>query len=176
MLTLSLMRHAKSDWSGTGVGDFDRPLSARGLEAAPRMGAYMASAGLRPQLILCSEAVRTRQTLDLVLPHLGTPEISIERGLYIASSATMIARLQRVASSFTHVMMIGHDPGMHETALALPGGGDQAALAMLARKFSTAGLAVITFQAADWADIAPGTGTLRCFVTPKSLPKSLPED
>lgn len=171
MLSLSLLRHAKSDWSGPGMDDFDRPLAPRGREAAPRMGAYMASVGLRPQLILCSEAVRTRQTLDLVRPYLGdAARISIERGLYLASSASMIARLRRVAPPVSHVLMIGHDPGMHETAMALPGSGDPATLATLAQKFPTAALCVITFPAADWADIAPGTGRLVSFVTPKTLP------
>lgn len=170
MLTLSLMRHAKSDWSGPGMDDFDRPLAPRGREAAPRMGAYMASIGLRPRLILCSEAVRTRQTLECVLPHLGdAPEISIERGLYLASSATMIGRLRRVGADVPHVLMIGHDPGMHETALALSGTGDPVAMTQLARKFPTAGLAVITFAASMWAEIAPGGGTLLRFVTPRSL-------
>jgi phosphohistidine phosphatase len=170
MLTLSLMRHAKSDWSGPGMDDFDRPLAPRGRDAAPRMGAYMADAGLRPRLILCSEAVRTRQTLDLVLPYMkSAPRVSIERGLYLASSATMIARLRRVEGDVPHVLMIGHDPGMHETALALPGAGDPATLALLARKFPTAGLAVITFATASWSEIGPGMGTLVRFVTPKSL-------
>jgi phosphohistidine phosphatase len=171
MLTLSLLRHAKSDWSGFGMDDIDRPLSERGLEAAPRMGAYMASAGLRPQVILCSQAVRTRQTLDLVLPFLGdAPEISIERGLYLASSAAMIARLHRVPDKASQVMMIGHDPGMHETALALSGRGETGTMAALARKFPTAGLAVFSFDLSTWGDIAPGAGRLLSFVTPKSLP------
>lgn len=171
MLTLSLLRHAKSDWSGPGMDDFDRPLAARGLEAAPRIGAYMAASGLRPRLILCSAAVRTRQTLDLVLPYLGeSPEISIERGLYLAPASVMMARARRVPDGVPHVMMIGHDPGMHETALALAGAGEAGALAALARKFPTAGLAVIAFDVAHWADIAPGIGKLLRFVTPKSLP------
>lgn len=170
MLTLSLLRHAKSDWCGPGMDDFDRPLAARGREAAPRMGAYMASAGLRPRLILCSQAVRTQQTLDLVRPFLGeAPEISIERGLYLASSAAMIARLQQVPASVPHVLMVGHDPGMHETALALAGTGAEGAMAALARKFPTAGLAVIAFDVASWDEIAPGRGRLVSFVTPRSL-------
>lgn len=172
MLTLSLLRHAKSDWSGPGMDDFDRPLAARGREAAPRMGAYMAAAGLRPRLILCSEAVRTRQTLDLVLPHLGdAPEVSFERGLYLASAATMIGRLHRVPATVPHVLMVGHDPGMHETAVALAGRGAPAAMTTLARKFPTAGLAVLAFDVSTWEAIAPGEGRLLAFVTPKSLPQ-----
>src|SRR5262249_41406064 len=67
MLPLMLLRHAKSSWDDGSLEDFDRPLAPRGEAAAPRMGAYMAAHDLAPQLILCSPAVRTRQTLDLVL-------------------------------------------------------------------------------------------------------------
>ena len=170
MLTLSLLRHAKSDWSMPGMDDFDRPLAARGLDAAPRMGAFMARVGLRPRLILCSAAVRTRQTLDLVLPYLGdAPEISIERGLYLASSSAMIARLRQVPAGVPHVMMIGHDPGMHETAQALAGRGDPQLLAALGRKFPTAGLAVYAFDVPAWDQVGPKGGHLLRFVTPRSL-------
>ena len=71
MKTLLLLRHAKSDWGNPSQGDFDRPLSARGREAAPLMGAYLAQQGLRPDLVLCSAAARARQTCDLVLRALG---------------------------------------------------------------------------------------------------------
>lgn len=167
---LSLLRHAKSDWSVPGTDDFDRPLASRGREAAPRVGAYMAREGLRPQLVLCSAAVRTRQTLDLVLPHLtGAPEVSYERGLYLASGNAMLARLHAVPATVTHVMVVGHDPGMHEIALALAGTGDRESLATLARKFPTAGLAVISFEGLRWPDVAAGKGRLLRFVTPKGL-------
>lgn len=170
MLTLSLLRHAKSDWSTPGMDDFDRPLAPRGQEAAPRMGAYMAHEGLKPQLILCSAAVRTRQTLDLVLPHLaGKPEISFERGLYLASASSLLHRLQQVPDAIAHVMLVGHDPGMHEVAMALAGHGEAASLRALARKFPTAGLAVIAFDAVHWSDCAARTGRLLRFVTPKTL-------
>lgn len=170
MLTLSLLRHAKSDWSAPGMDDFDRPLAPRGQEAAPRVAAYMASEGLKPQIILCSGALRTRQTLDLVLPLLGgNPEVSYERGLYLASAGTMLSRLHAVSAQVTHVMMVGHDPGMHEIALALAGTGDRESLAALAQKFPTAGLAVLSFEGPRWTDVSAGKGRLLRFVTPKGL-------
>ena len=66
MLTLTLLRHAKSSWADTTLKDFDRPLNGRGRDAAPLMGALMRREGLRPDHILCSPAVRARQTLELV--------------------------------------------------------------------------------------------------------------
>jgi phosphohistidine phosphatase len=170
MLTLSLLRHAKSDWSSPGMDDFDRPLAERGRIAAPRMGAYMAGEGLRPQLILCSSARRTRQTLDLVLPELAhKPDVQFEKGLYLAPASLMLARLHKVADGVAHVMMVGHDPGMHELAVALSGTGDPQSLRALGVKFPTAGLAVIAFDTAHWAQVAPGAGRLLRFVTPKTL-------
>ncbi|MDX2203075.1 MAG: histidine phosphatase family protein [Hyphomicrobiaceae bacterium] len=170
MLTLSLLRHAKSDWSAPGLDDFDRPLAARGREAAPRMAAFMAREGIRPRLILCSAAVRTRQTLELVLPMLGgEPEVSIEKGLYLAPASLMLARLGKVPAGIAHVMMVGHDPGMHELAVALAGTGDAQSLKALAAKFPTAALAVIQLDAKAWSEIAPGKGRLVRFMTPRAL-------
>jgi phosphohistidine phosphatase len=171
MLTLSLLRHAKSSWDTPGLDDFERPLAMRGEDAAPRMGDYMKKQKLAPELILCSAAVRTRQTLDLVLPHLaGPPAVQYEDALYLAAARTLLARLRKIGPETTHAMLVGHDPGMHELAMDLAGTGDAEALTALARKFPTAGLAVIVFEASQWSRIAPGKGRLELFITPKTLP------
>lgn len=170
MLTLTLLRHAKSDWSTPGQPDFERPLAPRGEKAAPRMGAYMARKKIVPELILCSTAVRARQTLDLVLPRLpGPPPVAYDDKLYLASASMMLARLRLGAGSARHVMMVGHDPGMHDLAVSLAGRGDAGDLTALAAKFPTAGLAVLTFEAKAWEDVAPAAGTLRYFMSPKRL-------
>jgi phosphohistidine phosphatase len=171
MLTLSLLRHAKSSWDDTGARDFDRPLAERGEAAAPRMGAFMARHKISPGLILCSPAVRARQTLDLVLPHLpGTPTVAYEEALYLAAPKALLARLRKVAAEVAHVVIVGHDPGMHQLAVDLAGTGDAASLEALARKFPTAGLAVIGFKVRDWSKVGPGKGHLEVFATPKALP------
>ena len=97
MLTLSLLRHAKSSWDDSSQKDFDRALSKRGETAAPRVGAYMAQQGLAPDLVLCSPAVRARQTLDLVLPHLATgPTVVYEDRFYLAAPSVMLARVRKI--------------------------------------------------------------------------------
>ena len=94
MLTLSLLRHAKSSWDDASLNDFDRPLSERGENAAPRVGAYMAAQGLAPEFVLCSPAVRARQTLDLVLPHLaGGPTVVYEDSFYLAAPSVLLATI-----------------------------------------------------------------------------------
>ena len=170
MLTLLLLRHAKSSWDEPSLDDFDRPLAPRGQTAAPRMGAYMAQQGLAPELILCSPSVRARQTLDLVLPHLaGEPTVLHEDALYLAAASLMLARLRKIESKVGSVMIVGHDPGMQGLALELSGSGDADILNALAGKFPTAALAVIRFRARAWSRIGPGKGRIEQFVTPKML-------
>lgn len=170
MLTLSLFRHAKSSWDDPGVKDFDRPLATRGETAAPRMGAFMAEHDIQPQLILCSPAVRTRQTLDLVLPHLsGDPTVVYEDGFYLAPASQLLARVRKVEAKVRRVMIVGHDPGMHGLAVELAGSGTPKLMQALAAKFPTAGLAVLDFELDKWSKVGPGIGQLRIFMTPKRL-------
>jgi phosphohistidine phosphatase len=170
MLTLSLLRHAKSSWSDPRLKDIERPLNERGDTAAPRMGAFMARRGIAPDLILCSAAVRARQTLNLVLPHLrGAPELVYEDELYLASSATLLKRLHKVATGVKHVMIVGHDPGMHTLAVELAGSGSADDLKRLADKFPTAGLAVVVFGASAWSEVHWGSGRLKLFTAPRRL-------
>jgi phosphohistidine phosphatase len=170
MLTLLLLRHAKSSWDEPSLKDFDRPLAPRGQAAAPRMGAYMAKQGLAPERILCSPAVRARQTLDLLLPHLaGEPTVVYEDALYLAPASLMLARLRKIEGQVGSVMIVGHDPGMQGLALELSGAGGADVLSALAAKFPTAALAVIRFKVREWSRIGPAKGRIEQFVTPKML-------
>jgi phosphohistidine phosphatase len=171
MLTLSLLRHAKSSWDDPGLEDFNRPLNDRGREAAPRMGRFMAKHGIAPELILCSTSVRTRQTLELVLPHLSPrPKVTYEDGLYLAAASALLQRVRKDAGTATHVLVVAHDPGMHELATELAGSGDPKLLELLALKFPTTGLAVIDFDVQAWSKVRRGAGQLRLFMSPKRLP------
>jgi len=170
MLTLSLLRHAKSSWDDPALEDFARPLSKRGATAAPRMGAYMAAHGLLPDLVLSSPAVRARQTLDFVLSHLShRPTVIYEDGLYLAAPSALLARIRKIEAKVHHALIVGHDPGIQGLALELSHGGKAEARAALRAKFPTGALAVIGFQVGAWAKVAPGKGRLDLFVTPKSL-------
>jgi phosphohistidine phosphatase len=171
MLTLSLFRHAKSSRADPRLEDFERPLNERGEAAAPRMGAFMARHGLTPDLILCSPALRTRQTLDLVRPHLpGKPKVAYEDALYLATPSALLNRVRKAPAKASHVMVIGHDPGLHILAQELAASGKRAELKALAEKFPTAALAVITFAARSWTGVKRGAGRLQLFMVPKHLP------
>src|SRR5262245_43293595 len=107
MLTLTLFRHAKSSWSLPGLKDFDRPLSPRGEKAAPKMAAYLAGQGLVPDLVLCSTARRTRQTLSLALPlWRKRPQIEHDKAVYLATVPVLIGILHNAPADARHLMII----------------------------------------------------------------------
>jgi phosphohistidine phosphatase len=170
MTTLILMRHAKSAWDDPHQKDIDRPLGPRGRKSAPRMGRWLASEGYRPDLVLCSAARRTRDTLELLKPSL--PEnlkVELLRGLYMAAPREMLAEIGRAPVAAKTVMLLGHNPGVGSLAALLAGGGDAKALADMHGKFPTAAIAVLDFDIAQWSDIAPGRGRLLAFQRPRDL-------
>ena len=174
MLTLLLLRHAKSSWDNPGLADYDRPLAKRVVKAAPRMGAEIATLGLRPALILCSGAARARETLALALPAIAdpAPEVVYDDAFYMASPEALLAMLRTLPAGEKapkSVMIVGHNPGLEELAELLVGGGEAGAVDLMDDKFPTGALAVFTFDAQNWSDIAPGTGTLTHFLTPARL-------
>ncbi len=131
------------------------------------MGGYMQQHGIQPGLILCSAAVRARETLALILPALdGEPTIEIEEGLYLASAESLLDRLRRLGDAPDTVMVIGHNPGLHNLALALAAPGDHE---IPAAKYPTAALTELSFAARSWHDIGPGTGEVVRFVTPRTV-------
>lgn len=169
MLTLSLLRHAKSSWDDLDLDDFERPLAKRGVTAAPQMGQVLRELDLKPDLVLCSTSVRTRATLALVLLELGPPppEVHYEDGLYLATPPKMLSYVRKVEDGTRHVMLVGHNPGTHSLALELTGMARREDMADLASKFPTAGLAIMTFEAERWRDVKSGTGHLKVFMTPR---------
>ncbi len=170
MLTLSLLRHAKSSWTNPTLPDRERPLAKRGQADAPIMGKAMAEHGIDPELVLCSSARRTRDTLALVLPELKVePKIIYEDALYHATPATMLEIVRAIKPGPSQVMLVGHNPEIHALALDLIGSGPKHFRERLREKYPTAGLAVINFASGQWSNIAVNSGTLTLFLTPREL-------
>lgn len=172
MSRLLLMRHAKSDRSDAEAEaeDFDRPLVERGREAAPRMGRHMAALGLGPQRILCSTARRARETLSLLLPEFAADaEIRMTRDLYMADEDETIDTIRGHGGTAATLLVIGHEPGLTQTALALIGSGHPSLIEDLEAKFPTCGLAVIDFPAIRWVDVEPKAGKLVAFLRPRTI-------
>jgi phosphohistidine phosphatase len=168
--TLYLLRHAKSRWGDPGLDDHDRPLDGRGERAAAVIGVHFAQQEYQPSLVLCSSARRTRETLDSLLPHLRVrPELLIEQRIYLASGGQLLARLQEVDDGASQLLLIGHNPGIAELAQGLACSGPGTPLRRMATKFPTCALAVCEFDLDRWRDLAPGSGRLLDFTTPKDL-------
>lgn len=172
MLQLALLRHAKSSWDTPELEDFDRPLNARGMAAAPLMAAHMASLGFMPSLVLCSPAVRTRQTFEYVKAAFATDAYSIrfDDEIYLAGAADLLDLLHHRGGKAEKLLLIGHNPGLQALAMMLAGNGDPHEIAAIAAKFPTAALAILAFDAASqWRDIKPSTGRLQAYAAPKLL-------
>jgi phosphohistidine phosphatase len=171
MLTLALLRHAKSSWDTPGVDDFSRPLAPRGIAAAPLMGKELKRLSIVPRIILCSAAVRTRETLRLALPDAETQgaTVLLEEGLYMASAEMLLARLRRLAGDASPILLIGHNPSLQNLALALAGSGPRDDLSDLAAHFPTAALAVLTFDLPAWSNLSVRSGKLVHFTSPRRL-------
>lgn len=170
MRTLMLMRHAKSSWDQPELDDLDRPLAPRGRQAAPLIARHMKKSRWQPDLVLCSPAVRVRETWQLMTPVLApTVDCKTLRTIYLGAPSRLLETLRRAAGGVETLLLIGHNPGLGRLAVSLCGTGSKKALAHLRTKFPTAGLAVIDFDVGSWSEVAPGGGRLRAFVRPKDL-------
>ncbi len=191
------MRHAKSSWDDPRLADHARPLNPRGRRAAAAMRTAMRSYGLVPDVVLVSSARRTLQTLEQLEPWDETPLVEPMDALYLANAAQMCAVLNGVAETARSVLLIGHNPGLHELALMLrasPASGSEpmtnpppaaptatvtgaqaiaGALAgdhaRLAEGFPTGALAEFTI-AGPWWSLGARGGRLMRFVVPRDLP------
>jgi len=168
MRRLWLLRHAKSSWDDPQLGDADRPLSKRGRRAGEAMRHYLEDAGVRPDLVLCSSALRTRETLAEVLPGLGRElHVRIEPRLYAFSAKELLDRLVEVPDDALSVLLVGHNPAVEDLARKLAREGDR--LADLQGKFPTAALALLDLEVDSWSALRPRCGVLAAFVTPAEL-------
>jgi phosphohistidine phosphatase len=170
MPRLHLLRHAKSSRDDD-IEDRDRPLSRRGREEARRIGESLPAALGAVDLVLCSSALRTRQTAEMVLAGFApTPRVRFEDGLYLASANTLTRRLTRLDEAEASVLLIGHNPGLHELAIALASPDSPRFRALTAGKFPTTARASLDL-ATGWATLAGTRHALVAYVTPKSLGK-----
>ncbi|MGW1074225.1 SixA phosphatase family protein [Streptomyces sp. NPDC002537] len=161
-----LLRHAKADWPD--VDDHDRPLADRGRQDAPAAGRHLASAGVVPDLVLCSTAARTRETWKLAVSELPQrPRTVYEDRLYEASVGELIAVINETPEDVTDLLLIGHNPGMHGLAEGLAGDAEGDALTRMNRSgFPTASIAVLTFTG-TWKSVELGAAHLTDFWRPR---------
>ncbi len=177
MRHLLLLRHAKSSWASDGIADRDRPLAPRGARDAANMAKAIADRGLLPDRILCSTARRTRETLAALHPYLAAEtEAVLVEDIYSSPAHDYAGIIADSGDDASRLLVIGHNPRIHATAVALTGKGDKADRTRLAAKFPTGALAVIAFSDGGWEDIRAGAGRLETLVTPRDLDGEADDD
>jgi phosphohistidine phosphatase len=169
MRRLLLLRHAKTERAGPGERDRDRRLTERGRRDAPIIGAYMARHRLIPDLVLVSPATRTLETWELVAAALNkAPRLVKDERIYNAGTGTL-AELIRETDDARTLLMVGHNPGMHDLARQLVGSGDVEARESLNEKLPTSGLVVIDLAFDDWSKLHDNAGRLERFISPRLI-------
>jgi phosphohistidine phosphatase len=163
MLSLLLMRHAKSSWDEPARQDHERPLNARGQRDARLMGEYLAGQKLSPRIILCSSAKRAQQTAQFLAESLDArPDVLFYNELYQSSVATFVELLSGLHdATLSPVMIVGHNPEMDEAIRTLTGE---------EKHFSTACIAHLKFSSKSWAELSKRSqAKLADFWRPKDL-------
>ena len=156
-----LVRHAEA---AAAAVDADRPLSAHGARRATAIGAWLAQAGLAPDRVLVSPAVRTVQTWERA----GGPPPVVDPRVYENTVEAVLSAIAETPDDVHQLVVVGHNPSMSELAAVLDdGSGDPAARSAVARGFPTGGVAVFDVEA-PFADLAPGTAQLQRFAVPGS--------
>jgi len=175
MRRLMLLRHAKTENDAPSGRDQDRRLDDRGHKDAARIGDWIATNPPFPDTVLVSHAVRARQTWDTaweaMKDRVPTPQVEILPELYGADPAQILDSIRTATAPADpkQLLLIAHNPGMHEAALMLMGGGDPDGARALADNLPTAGLAIFDFDVEDWGDVAYRRGRLVQFTSPKLL-------
>jgi phosphohistidine phosphatase len=169
MRRLLLLRHAKTERAEPGERDRDRKLTKRGRADVPLLGAYMAHHDLIPDLALVSPAQRTQETWKLLAATFAKPpKATTDERIDNASAAKLMSLLSEPRKAGT-LLVVGHNPGIHDVAVELIAAGDVAMRERVTEKLPTSGLVVIDLAFDDWALLHPHAGRLERFVSPRLI-------
>ena len=174
MRRLMLLRHAKTEHDAPSGRDQDRKLDNRGRQDAAEIGGFIGRNPPFPDHVLVSHAVRAHQTWEIAWEAMKelvpAPQVELAPELYGADVAQLLETVRNASvADPKRLMLVGHNPGMHELAIALAGSGDAAGCDALADNLPTAGLAILDFDIDDWIDVRIRRGRLELFVSPKLL-------
>lgn len=170
MLTLVLIRHAKSSWSEPRGTDKLRPLKKRGLKNAPQIGRYIRLQELKWDVMYSSPALRSKLTAELIHKELGKkwPGFVVEPHLYAFDHHEVLAFLKSRTAKFKTIALVGHNPAFTDLTNLLADAG--------IKNIPTCGLVEMRLSIKKWSDLKPGCGKLTRFVTPKRLEAAMESD
>ena len=161
MKTLLLLRHSKAENAAPGSSDISRSLNERGKKEAQTIGTFIRKQNLAVELVLCSPAVRARETAELVLAAAEvTANVRYDQRIYEAGPRQLLEVISEVEEDKSGVLLVGHNPVMEELLRALTGRGEP---------MTTGTLAKIAFNFDEWSRVTEDTGGLKCMVRPNEL-------
>lgn len=156
MKTLYLLRHAQALPSSAAVSDFDRVLSPKGIEDAKKLGEILKQQNTSIDLIKCSSAKRTQQTIETVLSTFGqSVHTEYSKSIYSAHVGDLFAMIQSVDNKIENLMIVGHNPTIYELVSRLAASGSNTVFDSLAHGYAPATLTIIETGVDKWADIDP---------------------
>jgi phosphohistidine phosphatase len=152
MKRLTLLRHATADTRDPRVADFDRPLNRKGVSESTAMAKRLFERELIPEFVLTSPAVRAQQTTEIFVRELEIPLRKLRRDerLYLAQPDDILEAIRTTGPRITHLMVVGHNPGLTELARRLTPAGDL-------EELPTAAICTMEFDVRAWVDVTPGT-------------------
>ncbi len=160
MRQLVLLRHAKAAVDSDTGEDFDRALAARGREDAPAVGEALVREGADPQIVLVSDARRTRETWELMAAAFPKAQVRFVKSLYLCPAETVVTEAEKAGAE--RVMIVAHNPGLHELASRLAHRNSELETKVRA-KFPTCAGAVFARRDKD------ASWKLLAYVTPKTI-------
>ena len=172
MKRLVLLRHGKSDWDAGAATDHERPLAKRGVRAAKTMGQLLAAAGVAPDLVVTSSALRARTTAELAMEAGGWHSVArVEASLYGASPGEVIRVIQSTDDHVESLLLVGHEPTWSSLASVLTGGSRV--------RVATATAVGMDLDVIRWSHVEPSCGELAWLLPPRLfefMPQTAPRD
>lgn len=161
MKRVYLLRHAKAEIGTARMSDRERRLAPRGVENAQSLGILINNRKMKFDRVLCSSSERTRETIAAINAQQATPfAVEYQDQLYLASPGDLIHTLQILPETIQSVLIIGHNPGIHQLCLTLAQSGEPDAMGEVELKYATCGFAILECEVNQWAQLAPGCAHL----------------
>ena len=163
--TVTLIRHAKAEQAEKGMSDMDRPLKQKGEKQAARLAKWLKANDFHPDLMWCSPAVRTHMSARIILDYINAPlsSLCVRKRLYQADASDILSMIHKAAPEIKHLAIIGHNPAMADLIDFLSSSKHA--------KIPPATICTIDFAVSTWAEVLPGSGITRHFITPSMLEK-----
>ncbi len=160
---LILIRHTKSSWSDLGLRDFDRPLKKDRTDDAKEMAKYLKKISLEPDLIICSPALRTKQTIEYFCGSLkyNYNKVEFDARLYESNAYDYLEVIRETDSRVNSLVIVGHNPSLSDLANLL--------LNKNIGEIPTTGVVWIDYACIDWELYAHTPSKLKYFLTPKTI-------